>query len=69
MSGKVEGTVYEAFRRSAQRYPDNDFLSVLSHTAARYSIEARSYTYADAVLEVVELERRYRTNSGGGEPA
>jgi acyl-CoA synthetase (AMP-forming)/AMP-acid ligase II len=56
----VEGTVYEAFRRTAARYPDNEFLCVLAQTAARYSIEARSYTYTDAVLEVAELERRYR---------
>jgi len=55
-----DGTVYGAFRRTAGRYPDNDFLCVLAQTAAKYSIEARSYTYADAVLEVAELERRYR---------
>jgi acyl-CoA synthetase (AMP-forming)/AMP-acid ligase II len=60
MSGRVSGTVYEAFRRCAERYPDNELLSVLAHTAAKYSIEARSYSYADAVLEVAELERRYR---------
>ena len=65
MSARVEGTVYEAFRRSAQRYPDNEFLSVLAQTAAKYSIEARSYTYADAVLEVAELERRYRAAGVG----
>jgi len=56
----IDGTVYAAFRRTAERYPDNDFLCVLAQTAAKYSIEARSYTYADAVLEVAELERRYR---------
>src|SRR6185437_10076113 len=55
-----DGTVFEAFRRTAGRYPDNDFLCVLAQTAAKYAIEARSYTYADAVLEVAKLERRYR---------
>lgn len=60
MSGSVGGTVYEAFRRSAERYPDNELLSVLAQTAAKYSIEARSYSYADALLEVAEVERRYR---------
>jgi acyl-CoA synthetase (AMP-forming)/AMP-acid ligase II len=56
----VRGTVYEAFRRTAGQYPDHDFLSILPQTAARYSIEASSYSYVDAVLEVAELERRYR---------
>ena len=56
----VAGTVYEAFRRTAERYPDNEFLSVLPQTAARYGVEPRSYSYVDAVLEVAELERRYR---------
>jgi acyl-CoA synthetase (AMP-forming)/AMP-acid ligase II len=56
----IDGTVYAAFRRTAERYPDNDFLCVLAQTAAKYSIEARSYTYTDAMLEVAELERRYR---------
>jgi acyl-CoA synthetase (AMP-forming)/AMP-acid ligase II len=65
MSGSVGSTVYEAFRRSAGRYPDNELLSVLAQTAAKYSIEARSYSYADAVLEVAELERRYRAAGVG----
>jgi acyl-CoA synthetase (AMP-forming)/AMP-acid ligase II len=56
----ARGTVYEAFRRTAERYPDHDFLSILPQTAARYSIEATTYSYVDAVLEVAELERRYR---------
>src|SRR5205807_1856537 len=56
----LEGTVYAAFRRTAARYPDNDFLCVLAQASARYSIEARSYTYSDAVLEVAELEHQYR---------
>lgn len=64
MSGTV-GTVYEAFRRSAERYPDNEFLCVLAQTAAKYSIEARSYSYADAELEVAALERRYRAAGVG----
>ena len=61
----VQGTVYEAFRRTAARYADHEFLSVLPQTAARYGVEARSYSYIDAVLEVAELERRYRTAGVG----
>lgn len=56
----IQGTVYEAFRRSATRYPERDFLCVLPQTAAKYSIDARSYSYEDAVREVEWLERRYR---------
>jgi acyl-CoA synthetase (AMP-forming)/AMP-acid ligase II len=65
MSESVGGTVYEAFRRSAERYPDNELLSVLAQTAAKYSIEARSYSYEDALLEVSELERKYRAAGVG----
>jgi acyl-CoA synthetase (AMP-forming)/AMP-acid ligase II len=67
MSGRasLQGTVYEAFRRTAERYPDSDFLSVLPQTASAYSIEARSYSYADTVLEVAGLERRYRAGGVG----
>lgn len=65
MSASVGSTVYEAFRRSAGLYPDNEFLCVLAQTAAKYSIEARSYSYTQAMLEVAELERRYRAASVG----
>jgi acyl-CoA synthetase (AMP-forming)/AMP-acid ligase II len=61
----VRGTVYEAFRRTAEQYPDHDFLDILPRTAARYAIEPRTYTYVDAVLEVAELERRYRAAGVG----
>src|SRR5579863_213332 len=61
----VQGTVYEAFRRTAERYPDHDFLSVLPRTASAYGIEARSYSYIDAVLEVAGLERRYGAGGVG----
>jgi acyl-CoA synthetase (AMP-forming)/AMP-acid ligase II len=56
----VQGTVYEAFRRTAERYPDSDFLCILPTTAARYDIEARTFSYSDAVREVEALERLYR---------
>ncbi|HVW67607.1 MAG TPA: AMP-binding protein [Steroidobacteraceae bacterium] len=58
---RVQGTVYEAFRDTARRYPANDFLCILPHTAAQYLIEARTYSYADAAREVAELERIYRS--------
>jgi acyl-CoA synthetase (AMP-forming)/AMP-acid ligase II len=56
----VQGTVYEAFRATALRYPENEFLCILPQTAAQYGIGARSYSYADAAREVETFERRYR---------
>jgi acyl-CoA synthetase (AMP-forming)/AMP-acid ligase II len=61
----VKGTVYEAFRMTALRYPENDFLCILPQTAARYGIGARSYSYADAAPEVETLERKYRAAGVG----
>jgi acyl-CoA synthetase (AMP-forming)/AMP-acid ligase II len=61
----VKGTVYEAFRTTAHRYPENEFLCMLPQTAARYGIGARSYSYADAVREVETLERKYRAAGVG----
>lgn len=61
----VQHTVYEAFRATARRYPENEFLCVLPQTAARYGIGARSYSYADAAREVETFERRYRAAGVG----
>jgi hypothetical protein len=44
----VAGTVHQAFRQSAAQYPESDFLSVLPETAAKYQIEPRAYSYANA---------------------
>jgi acyl-CoA synthetase (AMP-forming)/AMP-acid ligase II len=61
----VKGTVYEAFRTTARRYPENEFLCMLPQTAARYGIGARSYSYADTAREVETLERKYRAAGVG----
>jgi acyl-CoA synthetase (AMP-forming)/AMP-acid ligase II len=61
----VQGTVYEAFRTTAGRYPEKDFLCILPQTAARYGIGARSYSYADTAREVETLERKYRAAGVG----
>jgi acyl-CoA synthetase (AMP-forming)/AMP-acid ligase II len=61
----VQGTVYEAFRATLHRYPENEFLCILPQTAARYGIGACSYSYADAAREVETLERKYRAASVG----
>ncbi len=55
----LRGTVFDAFARSVQGYPDHDFLCVLPETARRYGIEARSFTYRQAIEEVFRLAERY----------
>ena len=57
---RVSGTVYEAFRRAAEAHAARQFLCVLPQTAARYTIEARTWTYRQAAHEVEILGRRYR---------
>ncbi len=59
MSDVIQGTVYEAFRRSVTTFPGHDFLCVLPPTAAKYSIEARSYSYSEAAREVESLKETY----------
>ncbi len=56
----VTATVHEAFRRSAARYPNHDFLCIIPETAARYGIEAQTFTYERASREVTGLAERYR---------
>ena len=56
----IAGTVNQAFHQSATRYSESDFLSVLPETAAKYQIEPRAYSYADAAAEVARLEALYR---------
>ena len=61
----VQGTVYEAFLATAGRYAQNDFLCVLSQTAAKYGIPERSWSYAEAQVEIEELARIYRAAGVG----
>jgi len=60
MAPVVQGTVYDAFRATAARYPQNDFLCVLPQVAAKYSIPQQTWSYAQARLEVEGLARIYR---------
>ena len=55
----VEGTVYQALRRSAATYEHNDFLCIESQAAERYAIQARSYSYGQAATEVDFLKSVY----------
>lgn len=56
----ITGTVYDAFRRSAERHPDRNFLCVLGETARYYGIDARTYPYGQVGQEIQQLTARYR---------
>ena len=62
---RVSGTVQQAFERSVERYPEHDFLCVLPQTAARYGIEPRTWSYAQAAREVEHLMQLYRAAGYG----
>jgi acyl-CoA synthetase (AMP-forming)/AMP-acid ligase II len=55
----ARGTVYEAFRESAARHAQRDFLCILPETAAKYSINARAHSYAQSAAEIEVLKSRY----------
>jgi acyl-CoA synthetase (AMP-forming)/AMP-acid ligase II len=62
---EVRGTVYEAFRDTASRNPDRYFLCIVPDTAARYEIEARTWSYAEALNEVERLRHVYAQAGAG----
>jgi acyl-CoA synthetase (AMP-forming)/AMP-acid ligase II len=55
----VKGTVYEAFRDTAVRAPQADFLWILPETARNYGIEPGSWSYSRALGEVERLKSAY----------
>lgn len=56
----VEGTVYEAFRRSVDTWPDQPCVCVLPETAAIYGIEPGETSYREAAAIVERLADAYR---------
>ena len=67
MSWEKFGTVYEAFRASAQAAPDALLLRIVADAARRYGIESGTLTYGTALREVERLASAYRTaNLGPG---
>jgi acyl-CoA synthetase (AMP-forming)/AMP-acid ligase II len=56
---QVTGTVAGAFAASVARFPDHDFLQVLSETAAELSVAPRSWTYTEVATEVARLRDAY----------
>lgn len=61
----VTGTVYEAFHRTAQEHAEKEFLCLPPRAAARYAIEARTWSYREAAEEVAVLLRRYHAAGYG----
>ena len=55
MSVSEISTVYEAFARTAEKYPDRPLLNVLEGTAEVYGISAGEVTYGKALEEVDAL--------------
>ncbi len=67
MSWEKSGTVYEAFRASAQASPEAPFLRIVADAARRYGIEPGTLSYGAALREVEHLASMYRTaNLGPG---
>jgi acyl-CoA synthetase (AMP-forming)/AMP-acid ligase II len=56
---RLRETVYEAFCETVSAHATRDFLCIVPDTAARYGIEARTWTYADAAAEVQRLKAAY----------
>lgn len=54
------GTVYDRFSTSTGQWPDRPFFSVLRETASAYGIEARSWSYREALAEIDRLVAIYR---------
>jgi acyl-CoA synthetase (AMP-forming)/AMP-acid ligase II len=55
----LRGTVYEAFCETVSAYATRDFLCIVPDTAARYGMEALTWSYAQAALEVERLRTSY----------
>ena len=67
MSWEKFGTVYEAFRATAQAAPEAPFLRIVADAARRYAIEPGSLSYGAALREVERLAAIYRAaNLGRG---
>jgi acyl-CoA synthetase (AMP-forming)/AMP-acid ligase II len=58
-------TVAEAFAASAALHKDRDFLQVLSETAVALGVEARTWTYSQAAVEIDRLRGRYAAQGYG----
>jgi acyl-CoA synthetase (AMP-forming)/AMP-acid ligase II len=61
----INGTVHQAFQRSAENYVLNDFLCMLPATAQKYSIEPQVWSYEQAASEVARLQALYRAAGVG----
>ncbi|MGE0802854.1 MAG: AMP-binding protein [Lautropia sp.] len=58
-------TVYRALQRSAARYPERPFLTILPAVAARYGIAPATLSYRDTLAAVDALAARWRAAGYG----
>jgi len=65
LSGTLQGTVYDVFRRSVAQHGHKTFLEILPETAQAYDLEARGYTYALVAEEVAQLRSSYASAGFG----
>lgn len=52
-------TIYTAFKKTSQQWPDHDFMMVLPETAEVYGIEAGAITYQQAQQDIDRLAQHY----------
>ena len=61
----MQQNIYAIFKQTAEKWPNNDFLTVLDETAEIYNIDVGSISYADTLTEVDRLAEKY-LNAGYG---
>ena len=55
----LQGTVYDAFKSTAERDGARPFLNIVTDTARRYGIDPQTFSYGQAYSEVLELRQKY----------
>lgn len=58
-------TIFDAFARTASRYPQRPFLAMMAETAAAYGIAPVEISYDDAMRAIGHLCNSYRANGYG----
>jgi acyl-CoA synthetase (AMP-forming)/AMP-acid ligase II len=59
LNATVSGTVAAAFARTCASFPGHDWLTILPETARSYGIEARTWTYREAQVQIERLAVQY----------
>jgi acyl-CoA synthetase (AMP-forming)/AMP-acid ligase II len=59
LNATVSGTVAAAFARTCASFPGHDWLTILPETARSYGIEARTWSYREAQVQIERLAAQY----------